>query len=222
MTTQSIAVSDLAATKKKITGLLAMEQITKPDIEDFSTFERKQLNKVVNKTLARLKGTEKDDFLQKIDPILPADAKNVVWENNHTSISKAISSYIEEYGVMPNKSDVAEQTGLSRQTVAKHFREYQSHPEYAAAMEQFKFMSRNVLASVFRYASNGDIKAARLYFEMIGSFNKQRSSTVVNEQTNYIQINNTILSQATLEQLSAEQLAQIENIVTNRAHKIAR
>jgi hypothetical protein len=123
-------------------------------------------------------------------------------------------------GVMPNKSAIARETGLSRQTVAKHFAAYKRHPEYTAEMEQFKFMAPNVLASVFKHALNGDIKAARLYFQMVGATNSQsRTCGIINEQNNYIQINNTILSQENLKQLSAEQLSQIENIISNNGYK---
>ena len=83
-------------------------------------------------------------------------------------------------------------------------------------------MSHNIPANVFKYASNGDMKAARLYFEMVGALNKQPPGTVVNAQNNYIQINNTILNQETLKQLTAEQLNQIENIVMNEEYKLIR
>ena len=59
------------------------------------------------------------------------------------------------------------------------------------------------------------MKAARLYFEMVGATKKQSAGTVINEQNNYIQINNTILSQENLKQLSEAQLNQIENIIIN-------
>ena len=81
-------------------------------------------------------------------------------------------------------------------------------------------MSHNVPANVFKFANNGDMRAARLYLEMVGALNKQPAGTVVNAQNNYIQINNTILSQENLKQLSAEQLAQIENIVTHKECKV--
>ena len=51
---------------------------------------------------------------------------------------------------------------------------------------------------------------------MVGAINKQKPNTVVNEQNNYIQVNNTILSQENLRQLSPEQLNQIESIITNK------
>jgi predicted transcriptional regulator len=123
---------------------------------------------------------------------------------------------MRQYGTMPTKNAIAEKTGLSRQTVAKHLKEYQRHPEFTAEMEQFKFMAPSVLAGVFKNAINGDTKAARLYLEMAGTMNKQTTNTVINEQNNYIQINNTILSQENLNQLTADQLNQIESIVMNR------
>jgi len=81
-------------------------------------------------------------------------------------------------------------------------------------------MSHNILANVFKYAVKGDMKAARLYLEMVGAINKPQNNSVVNQQNNYIQINNTILSQENLKQLTAEQLNQIESIITNKEYKM--
>jgi hypothetical protein len=80
-------------------------------------------------------------------------------------------------------------------------------------MEQYKMMAPKLMAKVFQYAAKGDIRAARLYLETVGATHKQQSNTVVKSQNNYIQINNTILSQENLKRLSAEQLNQIEHIV---------
>ncbi len=200
-------------TTQKINNILSLQQITLTDIQHLNPPEREQLGKAATKMLAQLTGEERDNFLAKIEAIIPADAKNSFWEHNHTVISRAISNYMSEYGRMPNKSAIAEETGFSRQTIAKHFAAYQSHPEFAAQMEQFKFMANDVLAKVFKQAGNGDMRAARLYFEMVGVLNKPQPNTVVSAQNNYIQINNTILNQETVKQLTAEQLNQIENIV---------
>ena len=206
--------------RKKISNLLAQQKITVEDIEGLSRAEHRRLRETVNKTLAQLTGEERDSFLDKIDLIMPASSKNDIWEHNHIIISSAISNFMGQRGIMPSKNTIAEETGLSRQTVAKHFAAYRSHPEFIAQTEQFKFMSHNVLANVFKFANNGDMRAARLYLEMVGALNKQPAGTVVNAQNNYIQINNTILSQENLKQLSAEQLAQIENIVTHKECKV--
>lgn len=76
-------------------------------------------------------------------------------------------------------------------------------------------MSHALLAKVFRSAGNGDMRAARIYFDMVGAMDKQQTGTI-NTQNNYIQINNTILSQDKLKQLTEEQLNLIEKIVNNK------
>ncbi|WP_374949453.1 hypothetical protein [Mucilaginibacter sp.] len=214
MQTQSTALTaNRTPVKKKIEHILSLDTITFNDLEGLDHHERRKLTLAANRTLNKLKGAERDVFLAKITPILPADSRTQLWENNHVVITTAITSYIHEYGIMPAKGAIAEQTGLSRQTVAKHFNDYKTHPELLAEMEQFKFMAPRVLSTVFRSAVNGDMRAARLYLEVSGGMDKQTTGTVVTEQNNYIQINNTILSQENLKQLSAEQLRQIEDIV---------
>jgi DNA-binding XRE family transcriptional regulator len=148
------------------------------------------------------------------------NTKSDIWERNHMQISNAIASHMREYGVMPTQNDLAQKTGISRQTVAKHIKEYKEHPEFAAQMEQFKMMSHKIMANVFKQASNGDMRAAKLYFDLVGAVNKQPAATVVTAQKNYIQINNTILSQENLKSLTDEQLKQIENIVTHKAGEV--
>jgi hypothetical protein len=207
---------NLTAPAKKINHLLALQKITAKDIEGLNPAELQQLGKTNTQILAQLTGVERDNFLDKIDLILPAGTKSDIWEYNHALINNAVSDHMSKHGVMPAKNVIVRQTGLSRQTVFKHLKEYKQHPDYTAQVEQFKFMAPNVLANVFKYALNGDMRAARLYFQMVGATNVQQPGTVINEQNNYIQINNTKLSQQNLEQLSPEQLNQIENIIRNR------
>jgi len=216
MDTTSPPLTAIAVSNPKVDNLFALQKITPADIQELSTDERRHLGATATTLLARLTGDERTRFMEKIEPILAPDSKNEVWENNHQLITRAVSAYMREHGVMPTKSTIAAQTGLSRQTVAKHLTEYKQHPEFTAQKEQFKFMTHNILANVYKQAGNGDVKAARLYFEMVGALNKQHVGTVVNEQKNYIQINNTILSQENLKQLSAEQLTRIEDIINNR------
>ncbi|MBS1526787.1 MAG: hypothetical protein JST19_14110 [Bacteroidetes bacterium] len=209
-------MTNLPVPADKIERLFTLEKITEKDIEDLNAFERQYFTETTSRTLATLKGAERDDFLEKIDPILPVSTKQDIWEYNHTLINRTVSEYLQRNGVMPTKSDLARKTGLSRQTISKHFKEFRQHPEHTAEMEQFKFMAPNVLANVFKSAISGDMRAAKLYFDMVGATGKQSANTVINEQNNYIQINNTILSQENLKQLSAEQLNEIENIIRNK------
>jgi hypothetical protein len=75
-------------------------------------------------------------------------------------------------------------------------------------------MSDRVLAKVYKYAMNGEVKAARLYFEVMGNLGNQSGlNSTINTQNNYIQINQTKLSQETIKYLSPEQLNQIEAVL---------
>jgi predicted transcriptional regulator len=215
METENTALTKFTDLKRKVGRLFSLNKITPKDIEGFNDLERDYLATTSTEMLQQLKGEERDSFINKIDLIVPAENKNQIWEYNHHLINSAISKLMREHGVMPDKTDIAKATGLSRPTIGKHLKEYKTHPEYAAEMERFKFMASKVLANVYKLALNGDIKASKLYFEMVGAVNKQQPGAVVNEQNNYIQVNNTILSQENLRRLSAAQLKQIENIITN-------
>ncbi len=217
MKTETKALTNFTAAKEKIDRVLALEKITPKDIEHLNQLEREYFNEIATKKLALLKGAERDNFLNKTELICSAGSNSSVWEYNHIVITNFISKFMSDHGIMPPKNSIVEETGLSRQTVAKHFKEYARQPEFTAEIEQFKFMANNVLAIVFKYASKGDMRAARLYLEMVGAINKKQT-TVISEQTNYIQINNTILSQENLKQLTAEQLNQMESFITNNGY----
>jgi hypothetical protein len=58
----------------------------------------------------------------------------------------------------------------------------------------------------------GDIGSQKLYFNVMGFLNNGQGMQIQN-QNNFIQINNTILSQETIRHLSPEQLFTIENIL---------
>jgi biotin operon repressor len=217
--TKTAPLTPFAVAQQKIKYLLSLEVISLEDLADLTEMERSYLGQIATKKLDMLDGAERGKFLEKITAILDPGTKNKLWENNQMVISHAISNYIQQYGAMPPATAIAEETGLSRQTVTKHFKEYKTHPGFLSEMEQFKFLTPKLLANVYKYAENGNMKAAKLYFETIGAINKRQANTVVNSQNNYIQINNTILSQENLSQLSAEQLDQIERMITNIGQK---
>ncbi|NHA06463.1 hypothetical protein G7092_21825 [Mucilaginibacter sp. HC2] len=210
MKTQRLTLTD---SEKKITALMSLEKITVNDLDNLDLGERQYLGTVCTQMLQNLKDRERDDFLNKIEPIMLDSNKQQVWEYNHQAITDAISKLTEEHGSMPTKNQLAEETGLSRQTISKHLKEYQTHPAHAEQIEQYKMMAPKLMAKVFQYAAKGDIRAARLYLETVGATGKQQNNTVVKSQNNHIQINNTILSQENIKRLSAEQLSQIEHIV---------
>ncbi|MEO6977172.1 MAG: hypothetical protein ABI113_02305 [Mucilaginibacter sp.] len=63
---------------------------------------------------------------------------------------------------MPPKTLIADETGLSRRSIAKHIAGYKTHPEFGRELEQHKYMGIKVLSSVFKLATDGNLKAAPL------------------------------------------------------------
>lgn len=202
-------------TETKINKILSLERITPKDLEQLSEKESTRLMEILNERFNKLKGTERDKFYKKIEPIISNTAKNRLWEYNHNQITWAISVLMQEYGRMPTKTEIATETGLSRQTVHKHLKEYATHPQYLGQIEQFRFMTSKVLAKVFQFAVNGDTGAAKLYFNVMGFMNNGQTpnNTLIQNQNNYIQINGTVLSQETIKYLNPEQLNTIETIL---------
>jgi len=198
-------------TQAKIDKLLALDSITYDDLEVLTKEEQKQFGVMLTDTYNSLKGKELDKFYKKIEPIMAKETKNSIWETNHNHITYAISSLMQEYGCMPSKAEIAKETGLSRQTIHKHLQEYATNPLYLEQQEQFRFMTDKVLARVFKYAVNGDVSAAKLFLSMMTPAQpKQTGKTLIQTQNNYIQINGTVLSQEALQQLSPEQLNNLE------------
>lgn len=202
-------------TEAKINKVLSLEKITYIDLEKLNDLEKDRLNEIFTEKLNKLKGTERDKFYKKIESITPDSTKNQLWESNHNQITWAISNLMQEYGRMPTKTEIATKTELSRQTIYKHINEYTNHPQYLGQIEQFRFMTSKVLAKVFQFAVNGDIGAAKLYFNVMGFMNKEQApnNTLIQNQNNYIQINGTVLNQETIKHLNPEQLNTIETIL---------
>jgi len=223
MKTKTQDLQKLTVSEKKINSLLAKKKIKPGDSSKLlNAKERDIFNKILANKLAESKGEELDKLLEQLSEVLPNEVKNQLWENNHYSITHSMSKLIEEYGKMPTKNQIANDTGLSRQTIHKHLSNYAEHPLYAEQVKQFKFMADRVLAKVIKQAAQGDMKAARLYFEVMGNLgNEGRLNSTIKTQNNYIQINQTKLSQETIKNLSPEQLNQIEAVLRSVSNVIA-
>lgn len=200
-------------TESKIDELMKLEQITAEDLLKLNSEERDQFNTIITEKLNTLKNQERDLFLRKIEPITVQDTKNQLWDYNHNKIIQALNTFIKDYGRMPTNIEISTSTDLSRQTIHKHLKEFSKHPLYIEECEKFKIMASKVLARVFSYAVNGDIKAAKVYLQFIGYMNLQTRNTNIKHQSNFIQINGTVLSQEQIKMLDHLQLAKIESIL---------
>ena len=205
-------------TEKKINAVLAIEKITKNDIEDFNNIENKQLSFEINERLSKMNGNEKDVFYDKIDEIVPIDIKNQLWEQNHSNIMLAISVLTEENCNLPPVNAIAKKLNLSRTTVHKHIKTFKEHSSYKAQQESIELMADKIVWQMYRLANKGDVKAGRLFLEVAGKIGKSKSQNV-NTQNNYIQINGMVFNDEKLKTLKPEQLKSIETILLTANHE---
>lgn len=198
----------------KINEILSRKKITPADVNALNRDEYDCLSDTMAERVITLTGVERDEFFNKIDPIVTDLSRNRRWESNHHQITWAISSLLFQCQRMPTVTEIGMKAELSRQTVHKHLKDYSSHPIYMQQLEQFRFMTQKVLSRVYACAEEGDMQAAKLYFNVMGSLNGQLSSnTLIQTQNNYIQINGITLSQDQVKKLNPEQLSTIESIL---------
>lgn len=193
-----------------------MEIMEKPKVTkaDFNSLDKDGMDimkEVANERYKVLKGEELDGFIEKIFDIMTPETRNSMWESNHANIINEISRFIDNTGRMPTMFELSEKIGLSRQTLGKHLKEYRNHPQYFEHLEQFRFMSQKVLSKMFQLAMNGNVRAGRLYLEMVGGIGDEPGQAV--NPKNFIQINNIILSQQDLSALRPDQIATIERVL---------
>jgi DNA-binding phage protein len=195
----------------KVQRVLSMKTISMNVWNSLNKRQKREANSILVDRFNNAKGIERDKILAKMESITGEQTKNQIWTINQTRISNSIVKLTQEFNRMPSKDEIAEECGLSRQTIHKHLSEYAEHPLFKEELTQFKFASISLLSKIYKMAIQGDIKAAKLYFSVIGAevVNKPNIGT----QNNYIQINGTVLSQELIKQLAPEKLIQIEEIV---------
>jgi hypothetical protein len=214
MKTTKKGLQKFTKSEEKINKILALEKISIEDISMLSKTEYKKLFEQINIKFQTTEGNDKEVLLYKIEDIISNTVKNEIWENNHTNIMCSISKLIKELGRMPTKNEIVFDTKLSRTTIHKHIKDYKHHPMFIDQIEQLRFMSSLVLSKVLKFALNGDMKAAKLYLNVIGNTNGQMpNNTLIQNQNNYIQINGITLSQETIKQMNPIQLKTIEDIL---------
>ncbi len=196
-----------------VSSLLKKDRITKEDLYDFTDADKALFSETVQQLAKSLKAEERDDFFLKIDDIVTDDTKRGIWETNHFNIVSTINTLIKRSNRMPTKTEIADEVGISRQTVHKHLNEYSSNPLYANQLEQHKIMGDRVLTAMYQEAIQGNVKAAKLYLQVTGFLNGRESGIRINSQTNYIQVNGTVINEEALKQLPPEQLNLLCNMV---------
>lgn len=185
------------------------KKILPEDLKPLTLAERKAMEQQINDHINKLEGQEQNDFLEKIESICPdkTDLRHQQWEQNHAQITRVLHNYVAEHSRPPTKNELAKDTKLSRQTITNHLREFNDHDCYKDLRQNFKILSNRVLSSLYVSARLGNVKAARLFFEMTGELGNR------NAKHFYIQINNIRVDETVIKALPPEALTEIEAII---------
>jgi len=215
MKTNIKGLQKLTESEVKINKIASLKQITPNDLKSLTKSEVRKLFDLLNERINSSMGVERDQLFEKIEAIQNVEMKNQLWEYNHLRITAAISNLMYDKGIMPSATDISGETGLSRQTIHKHLKEYVNHPLFLEQIEQFRFMGSRVLIKIYQFAMEGDMRAMKLYFNIIGGLNNRQATnnTFIQNQNNYIYINGILFDQEAVKYLNPEQLNTIETIL---------
>ena len=197
-------------TLKKFETLMQLEKISKADMAILTAKETTLFYLFLTQEYKDKKDIELDLFTQKTDDIIGANTRNAIHENNHTSINNAIVNSYKQNGRMPSKSEIARITGISRNTVIKHLKTFDSNEELKERVKEYQLIKISVMDSIIQAAVNGNMQAAKLYMGNIDKLPGKQNTTIINQQNNYIQLNGKIQY---LQDLPEERLKQIEEII---------
>lgn len=135
---------------------------------------------------------------------------------NREIILRYYKDYTLSNGRLPTITNLSAQTGLSRATVTKHFKDLKSETYLQEILEGSYILVDSILAHLYKIGvETKNIKAMKIFLD----WHKSKISKVLQE--NYIQINNLVISNDEIQTLPKESLLEIENIIIN-SNKINR
>jgi hypothetical protein len=170
----------------------------------------------------KLNESNQPDEITPDGPQLPEDEKTdneIQWETNHAIIGNFIIQHMQQYGSVPGKTVIAQGTGLNRETVNKHIKALAESPAPQKTFDTFSLMTEHVLSVVLKRAMQGDLRAAKMFLENTRAFNKAALEKPLSQTNNFVQINKTVINQQVIQQLTPEQLNQIEQIIASQLDK---
>jgi DNA-binding transcriptional ArsR family regulator len=154
-----------------------------------------------------------------LSPDKGPELRRTRWQVNKTRIENVIHNYIVTKNRLPAHCEIEDRTGLSRQTISKHIKEGVTSNLYQEELNSFRLMTMNLLGCLYKLGiERKDVRAIKVYLDYF----KESSGGVlpsIKEQNNYIQINNTLIDEITVNELPEGARLQIENIIKQYQNK---
>ena len=199
----------------KIEQLFTMKKVSIADIETLTRAEKDKFEDLLYERISSSTGIERDTITIQFSDILEKSTKNQLWESNHANITGIISNLLNQNNRMPTINEIAVNANLSRQTVNKHMKEFKSNPLYIEHLEQYQILIPALIGRVYKTACNGDMGAAKLFFNVMGCLNNQHETKAAsnNINNNFIQINGLTINQDFIQNLDSKKLNQLQKIL---------
>lgn len=97
------------------------------------------------------------------------EERNRTWELNDQKIKDAYFSFVDKYHKVPTYAELKEMTDLSVPTIVKHL----DNSKLDDRTRKIKVYTDNVLAKLTELATKGDIKAIKLYLQVVERWNEK-------------------------------------------------
>jgi hypothetical protein len=139
------------------------------------------------------------------------NCKRMRYQQNQSIIEGYIHNTIIKTRLLPSQTEIATETGLSRVTVAKHIKEGAGAKFFKEEIETYKILTPMVLNALYKIGvEDKNVKALTAFLDY-----SRDTSGGIRQQNNYIQINNTKIDEATINQLTPETRIEIEKLIIN-------
>ncbi len=195
------------ATRKRFKTILSGTDENGDELFFLKPCEKETLHKIATEWMQVL--DVKQTLLRNIVHQLTGQTTNQqVEENNRYKIYSAVQQHVLKYKAMPSQQQVAMQTGISRQTVAKHLNAQCSNAE--DFMARYSYAATTLLDMMLYDAlHHRNILAAQYY---INAFHKISGKI---PPPAHITIGNTTITQQLANELTAEQVKAVEEIINS-------
>jgi len=197
-----------------IDELLALHQVMPGQLAKLKKEDRKKFDALVRDKMVTLTDVERDEFIKKLEYVTPDEIKNKLWEDNHDRLSRAYYTYVSAFRRPPTNSELASETQLSRNTVMKHMKEFIFQPAFHDQIDQLRIISPKVVVALADQALNGDVRAIKLFLDLMNNVYKQPEKTdLIRQQYKYMMINDAVIDEEKIKNLSPEDRSAIETIL---------
>ncbi len=98
------------------------------------------------------------------------------WEENHQKIMQCIHSYMQSNYGTPTITYISGKVGLSRLTVRRHLQNFYEQPNFKEHTAMYKLLATSVLRQLYSQCMYGNVKASRLYMELMGVIQTGRNT----------------------------------------------